>query len=157
MRKYFLLSAIALLAASNTNAATDYANIELSAKVEYANTLTCTPLNLGTIVLSSNESGEVSYFLPTDSIGPSGSVLSVTGASGGTCTSNIDLESEGWSYELENYLSRIGDDIGADSLTVSPEDIQAQGKSLAFAVRLFIPSGTSAGDYIGSMTLTYVR
>ena len=158
MRKYFLLSAIALLAASNTNAATDYANIELTAKVEHANTLTCTPLNFGTIVLSSNEAGEVQFNTYTESAGPSGSVLSVTGKSGGTCKSNIELESAGWSYEIENYLSRIDDDIGADSLMLFAQPtILEDKKTLYLEGTLTVFEGFSDGDYIGSMTLTYVR
>jgi len=51
MRKYFLLSAIALLAATNVNATTDYAEVTARAKIEVANTFECDDVDWGTIVV----------------------------------------------------------------------------------------------------------
>jgi len=54
MRKYFLLSAVALLATSTANATTDYAEVTAKATIEVATEFTCDEINWGTIVVKAN-------------------------------------------------------------------------------------------------------
>ncbi|MBQ8870899.1 MAG: hypothetical protein IJ019_05940 [Alphaproteobacteria bacterium] len=50
MRKYFLLSAVAILMTNTATAETDYANVMVSATLTKASAITCSNLNFGNII-----------------------------------------------------------------------------------------------------------
>ena len=66
MRKYFLLSAVALLATSTANATTDYAEVTARATIEVAGTFDCPEIDFGTIVVKQNNSEITIYDSDTD-------------------------------------------------------------------------------------------
>ncbi|MBQ2810656.1 MAG: hypothetical protein IJF12_00630 [Alphaproteobacteria bacterium] len=91
MRKYFLLSAVALLAATNVNAGiTDAGKIDVSATITRVNTYSCTPLNFGNIAIANDTSGwvELQAHAPEDPLETSSSVISVEEYSLAYCLTN---------------------------------------------------------------------
>jgi len=95
MRKYFLASAVALLATSNVNADTNYTNIDISANVSYATNIACSQnLSFGDIIIDSRVEDDQSFvFDPENEYIHSATegIVSVNNAQRAIC--NFDLSS----------------------------------------------------------------
>ena len=78
MRKYFLLSAVALMAASTANATDGASNLTASATIIEPTIIECTPIDFGTMYFKVNPSTGISG-ISMDSSGriPSGSATNV--------------------------------------------------------------------------------
>ena len=81
MGKYFLLSAVALLAANNANADNSSITVEAHAKIEHVSEITCSPLDFGTIYLKKNNVESIVHLNDT----PEGDVVHVSGNSPSRC------------------------------------------------------------------------
>ncbi|MBQ8870046.1 MAG: hypothetical protein IJ019_01560 [Alphaproteobacteria bacterium] len=134
MRKYFLLSAVALMATTNANASdTRYTGtLEVTGNVEYAATFTCTELKLGTITFDFNkihdnniESTNLSVTgSGTASQGNSGEVISVQGYTAANCDApgNPDFSGsvlDGYAIELQDVNGVKVGEIWLDGTTSS--------------------------------------
>ncbi|MBQ2810533.1 MAG: DUF4402 domain-containing protein [Alphaproteobacteria bacterium] len=147
MRKYFLLSAVALLTATSANATTDYAEVTAKATIEVAGTFECSDIDFGTIVV---KQGNEDIYLSSNGTSMSDDLISVSGDGNFSCSSsylNLDnlLEIEDVSLTNES----------GDTLTLTNLALDV---SLGYIGRdLIIPADVKAGDYTGSFTiiLTY--
>ena len=144
MRKYFLLSAVALLATSTANATTDYAEVTAKATIEVAGTFTCGDINWGTIVVKqNNKETYIDLLIETSSeAGPD--VLSYEPISEGG--SYCDL-SQSAHYEYDKDITLTSDEGNTMTASVYNEGEKLGGK-------LNIPANVKAGDYTGSFTVT---
>ncbi|MBE6451244.1 MAG: hypothetical protein E7016_04700 [Alphaproteobacteria bacterium] len=155
MRKYFLLSAVALLATSTANATTEYAVIEASANIEYVTEITCTDMDFGTIYLKSRDKEIIlvgdGSFLREENEGTN--VVNVTGYSPAHCQigdSSFDDESDGYSVNV--LSSHLDNDDDSDA-------------HLSFGIRnvfgdsiiphLTIPANAPSGHYSGAMYVMF--
>ncbi|MBE6451768.1 MAG: DUF4402 domain-containing protein [Alphaproteobacteria bacterium] len=155
MKKYFLISAVAILAATNVNAAQyqGYATLTAGAEIKRANEITCTVLNFGTIIVKEDEYGEV-YWNSDETIGYSGGVVSVDGAELAECSVPM-----GDDYTLTLDQSTLQ----FDEILVCSEDekcllaeIEAVGVDGKIGGFLHIDSDTPAGSYVGNVTVTTI-
>ena len=156
MRKYFLLSTIALLAATNVNAAQyqGYATLTAGAEIQRANEITCTVLNFGTIILKEDEYGEV-YWNSDETIGYSGGVVSVDGAELAECS--VPMDGGDWNLGLGQSALQF------DEILVCSEDekcmlaeIESVGVDGKIGGVLHIDSDTPTGSYVGNVTVTTI-
>ena len=92
MRKYFLLSALALMTATNVNAAEGAATIQVEAKLIEPTIIDCTALNFGTLkvkrgsvdaTFTMSTAGEISVNNNSDWV-----LIQSQGAQAGNCTLN---------------------------------------------------------------------
>ncbi|MBE6450465.1 MAG: DUF4402 domain-containing protein [Alphaproteobacteria bacterium] len=144
MRKYFLLSAVALLVASTANATTEYAEVTARATIQVAGIFECSDLDFGTIVVKQNN-GISTIFVDSsgyDEPDISGDIISVTGESMAGCYSDeanynmptsVELSAEGKTKKLTVELNTTETDIGG---------------------KLTIPAQIESGTYTGSFTVT---
>ncbi|MBE6450854.1 MAG: hypothetical protein E7016_02690 [Alphaproteobacteria bacterium] len=141
MRKYFLLSAVALMISGTANATTDYAEVTAKATIEVAGTFTCEDLDFGTIVVKQNNSvmslvapGSTSESLPEGIISVSGSgVAMCDGTSFSDGKISLDLKNEN-----NQTMNLLVDKVAGDTLVGT----------------LTIPTEVKAGTYTGSFTVT---
>ncbi|MBQ2811056.1 MAG: DUF4402 domain-containing protein [Alphaproteobacteria bacterium] len=162
MRKYFLLSAVALLAASTANATTDYAEVTAKATIEVANTFTCSELNFGTIVMKQNnaesylwllhDGSSIDYDLDVD-------VISATDYSTATCSFDSVISER---VTLPDSIQLTGVNT-SEKLTVDSFGYATSGgepdvsfNKLHIGAMLHIPSKVTADEYIGSFTVSVV-
>ncbi|MBE6450505.1 MAG: hypothetical protein E7016_00900 [Alphaproteobacteria bacterium] len=152
MRKYFLLSAVALMAATTANATTDYAEVTAKATIEVANELSCTEMNWGKIVVKQNnaetilEMGFNSQVSPK--YGQGADILSTSGypaASTTNCT-GVDFDTTTPTYPSQVPLKAEGK---TKTLTLEPGY-----ESNSFYGYLTIPANVESGEYTGSFTVT---
>ena len=147
MRKYFLLSAVALLATSTANATTDYAEVTAKATIEVAGTLSCTNMDFGNIVVKQGNSEIVINYSSEELFTNSSDVIATEGetsfiacdgvdfyANEPSYPSNVSLTASGKAKALSLELSHFGD--GFDGSLTIPADIEA-------------------GTYENSITITY--
>ncbi|MBQ2810926.1 MAG: hypothetical protein IJF12_02020 [Alphaproteobacteria bacterium] len=157
MRKYFLLSAVAMLVATNVNAATNVnGNVEIQAKIEHVNQITCSPLNFGTIYIKSNNALST-ISLDGSNYTTTGDVVTVQNAIGGYCTdidkggtttfNLIDIETEGGSVYLTG--ARSSEETGDQEAWVSDIVITDTGDVNG---KLWIPENFPAATLEGSFT-----
>ncbi|MBQ8870397.1 MAG: DUF4402 domain-containing protein [Alphaproteobacteria bacterium] len=148
MRKYFLLSAVALIAATTANATTDYAEVTAKATIEVANKYDCGEVNWGTIVVKQNNS-DILLQMDSDTgkvTSGSDDVISVTGASRAQCdNSETELYPEG--MNIPSITLRA--DGKTQTLTYAPD-----GYGDFIGGSLTIPAKIEAGTYTGSFTIT---
>ncbi|MBQ2810604.1 MAG: DUF4402 domain-containing protein [Alphaproteobacteria bacterium] len=158
MRKYFLLSAVALLATSTANATTDYAEVTAKATIEVAGTLTCSNIDFGTIVVKQNNGDstvimEASSWDNTSEISTTGDILSVDGATSSVCDEFPGgyhfSDAVGVDYPSTIELFAAGK-TKTLTLDLSDDDNWGMGGTL------HIPSKIEAGDYVGTFTLTVI-
>ena len=148
MRKYFLLSAVALLTTSTANATTDYAEVTAKATIEVAGTLECSDWNWGIIVVKQNNA---EFTMDSDGTTESKDVISYD--NGGQdalvhCTIPNNSTSS-WYDGLE--LSDITLTSGSNKITI--KNVYAY---LSFINgTLSIPANVKAGEYTGSFTVTH--
>ena len=159
MRKYFLLSAVALLATSTANATTDYAEVTAKATIEVAGQLDCTnSIDFGTIVVKANNAESTVNF---DLGSFTGDILSVS------AFTNPDNFVEG------SYNGAVGCDVTTDGVegatySIPPSTKLKNGEKemtltldtgqdadfLYITPKLTVPQKVTAGDYIGAFTGT---
>jgi len=149
MRKYFLLSAAALMVATSANATTDYAEVTAKATIEVANLHTCSPLNFGKIVLK-KDNAQVSLnlleYLAGDGSISSNQIISITGATGSSCTLNP------YDQDYSVTDATLTNKEGTGTMTVT--NITNDGGS-DFWGTLNIPAKAVPGEYEGTFTITY--
>jgi len=151
MRKYFLLSAVALMAATTANATTDYAEVTAKATIEVAGTFSCSDMNFGTIVVKQqNAETTISYGEGLENTRyDKTSILSVTNVSNSLC-STLTTEDTGVSFPESIELTANGK---STKLIYYPEmDIEY---APSFYGILKIPAQVQAGEYTGSFTVTH--
>ena len=151
MRKYFLISTVALLAASNVNAQISYSsNFTASASIQYPTTMNCSELKFGTVMLKNNTE-EATVTLNYGSETHSDNVYSVENYAQSVCDYGDSLG------DIVNLLSVTPDSItltnASDAqLTVDLHSYIGDG-NLKIGGTLTIPAGTSAGDYSATVTI----
>ncbi|MBE6451472.1 MAG: DUF4402 domain-containing protein [Alphaproteobacteria bacterium] len=148
MRKYFLLSAVALLATSTANATTDYAEVTAKATIEVAGTFTCEDLDFGTIVVKQNNPA----FTVSTGDGfedlDHNVVLSWDGGDGAECSFDVEGATYGTipSFKITN---------GTDTMDVNAYiGYNSAEGAASIDGTLSIPANVKAGDYTGSFTVT---
>ncbi|MBE6451021.1 MAG: hypothetical protein E7016_03540 [Alphaproteobacteria bacterium] len=149
MRKYFLISAVALLSIGTANATTDYAEVTAKATIEVANEVDCGEVNWGTIVVKQNNSDILLQMNPYTGEVTSGSddVISVTDSDSAVCsTMDGNFDWDGIS-ELPSVTLRAEGEI--QTLTYVPV-----GDMTSLAGKLTIPANVKAGTYTGSFTVS---
>ncbi|MBQ8870957.1 MAG: DUF4402 domain-containing protein [Alphaproteobacteria bacterium] len=157
MRKYFLLSAVAMLATSTANATTDFAEMTARATIEYANVFEFTDLNFGTITLATDKydielplscTGDVEYY-PSD-----GAVVNVTGADAARLkvTSKVP--------NIDNLILPSDGDVEllGDNGTIVLKNVHKcaesdDGSDLSIGATILIPASTPAGTYVNSFVI----
>jgi len=145
MRKYFLLSAVALLATSTANATTDYAEVTAKATIEVATKFSCDNIDYGTIVVKQNNASfvidaELGVVDDTNSLISWSGDWGITGVS--TCSitfdddfdENVTLKNNNGDNITLNVYNRLGDPFLISTLT--------------------IPAQVKPGEYTGSFTVT---
>jgi len=153
MRKYFLLSAVAMLVATSANATTDYAEVTAKATIEVANTFTCSDLNFGTIVVKQNNGD--SKVIANSVVGVifEGDILSVSSdASYSQCHGfGETMDPEG------SFNTSVPDSVpltdGTNELEVKPS-LDSSSMDI-IGGELEIPAHVKAGEYTGSFTVTF--
>jgi len=158
MRKYFLLSAVALMAATSANATTDYAEVTAKATIEVANTVSCTDLDFGTIVVKSgNKDSSViadGYLYGNDSLRFTGDILSVSGKGYSECNFI-----EGSAYVMVSdsvtvQQSTILNDGKGNSMSLTLGD---DGSGRVYGTLLTVPAEVVAGEYTGTFSVTAIK
>ncbi|MBE6450481.1 MAG: hypothetical protein E7016_00775 [Alphaproteobacteria bacterium] len=157
MRKYFLLSAAALLAATSANATTDYAEVTAKATIEVAGTFECDDMDWGTIVVKQGNSDiEIDGEIPIQEFVSSyDDLISVSGKSYTCCTA-----SDGntlWDEEIDIndfVLTNSSGDTMSASAYGAVGDQCGSGRGIISST-LRIPAEVKAGEYTGSFTVTY--
>ncbi|MBQ2810633.1 MAG: hypothetical protein IJF12_00510 [Alphaproteobacteria bacterium] len=156
MRKYFLLSAVALMISGTANAE-KYANIEISANISHANKVTCVQnLNFGNIVLDSNDSTAQSITISVNLDGSASlitektsGIVSVSGENYGKC--NMDLSS--LDGRVVNLISQEDTDVSIP-VTLQSAYLEDGQDNWALGGTLAIPEGSDLlndGDYFASI------
>ncbi|MBE6451738.1 MAG: hypothetical protein E7016_07250 [Alphaproteobacteria bacterium] len=146
MRKYFLLSAVALMTATNVNAATDYAEVTAKATIQKANLVTCDELNWGTITIKQDNAA-----FTLDSTEPGTGFSDLISISGGnsqfTCNSanmtSLTKNNEGSLYLVNENGAEMSLEVG---------DVWEMDGKTYFATQLHIPEDVEAGTYTGTFT-----
>ena len=156
MRKYFLLSAAALMVATSANATTDYAEVTARATIEVAGTLDCTDMDFGTIVVKSGrtESTVVNMgpqMCASEAEYDEKHVLSVSGEGcAAFCNSDGYMIGDEATFNVPASVKLTGTNGSLDVALTS----DASG---AVGGALTIPADVKAGDYEGHFTVTTVR
>ena len=152
MRKYFLLTAAALLAASTANATTDYAEVTARAKIEVANQHTCSNLDFGTIVVKKDNPEITLYTMMNSGSGVNisydnrGDVISISGDTPLTCNWDASQQPDGDGDTHAELTNANGDKM----------DLIIYWGGGSTEARLIIPANVKAGVYEGSFTFTMV-
>ncbi|MBE6450643.1 MAG: DUF4402 domain-containing protein [Alphaproteobacteria bacterium] len=142
MRKYFLLSAVALLATSTANAATRYAEVTAKAELVTANTFEkYSDLDFGVIAIKSNNKDSTVTISKNSVVSHTGDVLSVDNA---TLATFDDLNSM-------HFPETVTIKNGENTLSISLSDESTGG--FAIGGTLNIPANVPVGVYTGSFTV----
>jgi len=157
MRKYFLLSAVAMLMTTTANATTDYAEVTAKATIQIANKMECTDLNFGTIVVKQNNAASKLIFdydaFANGEFTATGDILSYTGMKHTHCLfSSENAEADIDSYERNIILT--GENGG--TMSVDIELLEADTNYADFGGTLNIPEKVTAGTYTGSFGVSTV-
>ncbi|MBE6451291.1 MAG: hypothetical protein E7016_04935 [Alphaproteobacteria bacterium] len=164
MRKYFLLSAVAILAATNVNATTDYAEVTARATIEMANEVTCSEFNFGTFVIKKGN-GEISFDssqIGMDELshlsGDINSLISHSGYTSAVCSlSDMDNAIIDGATTSTNYVTLKGK---KSSKTLNAElksggYMPGSSDGVYFSGILTIPEDIEADEYTGSFTINF--
>ncbi|MBE6450758.1 MAG: hypothetical protein E7016_02205 [Alphaproteobacteria bacterium] len=146
MRKYFLLSAVALLAATSANATTDYAEVTARATIEVAGTFSCTDLDFGTLVF---KQGNEAFNYGVDGYFGTGTYTHKDLISASNISFNCELP-------LGIYNAAITDitlkNENSDELTLNL--LLGMANSFWYEPFLEIPANIQPGTYTGTFTIT---
>ncbi|MBQ8870910.1 MAG: DUF4402 domain-containing protein [Alphaproteobacteria bacterium] len=155
MRKYFLLGAVALLAASNANATTDYAEVTAKATIQVASSATCDILNFGTIVVKQGNEDSTVTLDSDDYSKPiiTGDILSVSGANVPACSFGDGTGELTGGNSLPTSLTLTGDKTGETMTVTNFEMYDESDYSYYILATLNIPAGVAADVYTGSFTV----
>jgi len=145
MRKYFLLSAVALLVATSANATTDYAEVTAKATIEVATKFSCDNIDYGTIVVKQNNSPFV-IDAELGVVDDTNSLISWSGDTGITGVSTCGITFDDDFNENVTLKNNNGDKI---TLSVYS---RYDDSFLISALR--IPAQVKPGEYTGSFTVT---
>ena len=140
MRKYFLTTAVALLTATNANAAsTDNvsANVDVSAKIEVLSNFTCEDIDFGTIQIFENNEALTIY---RDGTSDSEYFVSASGNGNYNCSATGEVFGRG--EEVELYGQTDSNNV---IIAVVPGDVAG--------VSLKIPANVVADTYKGTITV----
>ncbi|MBQ8870588.1 MAG: hypothetical protein IJ019_04355 [Alphaproteobacteria bacterium] len=134
MRKYFLLSAVALMISGTANARTTFDYMNVSANLIGAEEMTCSDLTFGDIIIK-NENKESTIEAGVGWFETTGDIIQVTGYEAGYCN-------EAYYPTLESDTITLK---GPDSTTLTitgvyPEDGYISGT-------LNIPANVTKGEY----------
>jgi len=142
MRKYFLLSAVAMLMTTTANATTDYAEVTAKATIEVANTMSCDNIDWGTIVVKQNN-GEIN--IDDSCEADSDDLISISASDcRSQCRANSSFETTGFDdVTLKNE--------NGNTITLTNIDLADDGTLYSY---LNIPANVKAGTYTGSFTVT---
>jgi len=155
MRKYFLFTAVALLAATNVNA-DKFGTVNVNATVEQVTRITCSALELGTIYIDSSKGSSGSY---TINLGNAenieGAIVRVDDTSQPRCTFGgaIDISK----VEIPSTLQI--EDVPAGNvmnITLLPKDYEASNGILDIEAEIEIDADFDAGDYTTSFNVFYI-
>ena len=148
MRKYFLLSAVALLVTTSANATTDYAEVTAKATIEVANEFSCDEINYGTIVVKQgNESFTIGDLSTGGDVSHIDDIISWKG------TANTSAYCTGMNTEdMERFTTELTNAAG-DTISLIIES----GGGSRLSSDITIPADVQPGEYTGSFTLTVVR
>ena len=151
MRKYFLISAVALLAATSANATTDYAEVTARATIEVATTMDCTDVDFGTIVVKQNNAAStVTMDADMGKVYGDGDILSIdSDETFFSCNNGDGMPITG--IDLSFPSSIVLSNGNGGEMTV---DFSINGAESIDAV-LHIPAKVQSGDYTETFTVTY--
>ncbi|MBE6450496.1 MAG: DUF4402 domain-containing protein [Alphaproteobacteria bacterium] len=181
MRKYFLLSAVALLSANTVIAAEqgEIANMQVTANVSVVSEVNCSTLDFGNIYIRANNKpssvtvGAYSNSGDNYPIRWDGDVTGATGGKAGRC----DLSGiyEGYSVLYPDHVSLTGgfggpsDDPNSEEAYITnlyaeyvdrhaiDPDMEKYGDSIDVGGTLNIPENFSGGELSGTITITIIN
>ncbi|MBQ8869967.1 MAG: hypothetical protein IJ019_01160 [Alphaproteobacteria bacterium] len=149
MRKYFLLSAAALMIATNANAGTGYAEVTANATIEYVSQMECSDLSFGKILLiNDGQPISLTRHSSEDANDQTPNILSVSGSGLASCTlqgatiSDFDIENK-----VELYLA------SGEILNLSIYRDEISGDTISFSSQLSSTDFPLDGEYTGSFTV----
>ncbi|MBE6451182.1 MAG: hypothetical protein E7016_04375 [Alphaproteobacteria bacterium] len=159
MRKYFLLSAVALMVATNVNAATDYATgtLETKANIIHHTKISCDALDFGTIAVPENNGEGTIKLLPEDGgeLYTTGDILHLNGAKLGHCGGVVFEDGDNYINELTGDVSLRNPDTEDELILTTYYD--ASYTSLYIGGILEIPANIEIGEYTGSIEIIVIR
>ncbi|MBE6450388.1 MAG: hypothetical protein E7016_00295 [Alphaproteobacteria bacterium] len=167
MRKYFLLSAVALMAATSANATTAYTSLEAEVKIEYAVKFDCEKMDFGTIVVNSML-GENGDDLITNGM-PNPNMVVSSSKSDYTFYCTTDYQGDLNLVIDDVYISLIhtndADGTSYPHFVVEPnfelqsDEFDSEGVVLVSTptIRTEAIADYLAGTYVGSMQLVFVE
>ena len=154
MRKYFLISAVAILAATNANADMQYAEINTNVTIRYVDAFECSDLEWGILTLKKNH-GEIIVHGDGSVDGDKVGLLDF--GNGGAFSNCSYIGSEYIGPENFNLPETV-QLTGADSNNnISMKDIQTAFDGdyiLIISGSLYIPADAEADTYNGTFTIS---
>ena len=154
MRKYFLLSAVALLVASNVNAENVSGKIDLNAEIVHTTELTCTDWNLGTIYIPKGTSSAWGKLGNDFSI--TSGITQVSGYSAPQCNNLPMDDSSTYFVPSDVYLENTEDEYSV--IHLHNIDINLEGETFTADVGIYTDyDEISAGQYTGSFTFMRIE
>ena len=165
MKKYFLLSAVALLATTTANAAAVGGSFSATADMVAATKISCSQnLDFGTIVFTGNANlGGVSGYAmitPDGEIKISDDVVSMTGATPALCSADEDFGDSAQivihgGYDDSSYQLKLTDTT-TNKTTCASVSYKIQGSDIYFGGAIDEACGMYAGTYTGTVTFSVI-
>ena len=150
MRKYFLLSAVAMLMATNVNAENNaYSELAVNVTIAHANEVNCSDVNFGTLYLKAGHS-DVNVRLIDDVTTESDSPDFVSADAPMAAYCQLNTPSVMYFSSETVTLSAEGE---SKVLTFKPE----QWDDNSINGTLSIPAGVTPTSYTGSFEVTFVN
>ncbi|MBQ2810689.1 MAG: DUF4402 domain-containing protein [Alphaproteobacteria bacterium] len=165
MRKYFLLSAVALMSASNVMAASESGTFQAKAQVNIVNHVTCSDMDFGTIYLKAGNARSTIYMDAAENIEITGDITSYTGQKPAKCTltGTFDFEDMAYNLIIDDKLELTGgtgDDYdGMDGYPAWIDSVSTdvEGNEITIGGTLNIPAKFTGGTLTGTFTFTIVE
>ncbi|MBE6451727.1 MAG: DUF4402 domain-containing protein [Alphaproteobacteria bacterium] len=156
MRKYFLLSFAALMAATSANATTDYAEVTAKATIEVAGTFSCDPIDFGTIVLKQGNGEIILHGLDGAVEGDKASLLSPSEYQSflAECSFVANENIDQGNFNLPETIQLTGED---PNNKISMKNTNAYPTSEGYTYvtgSLYIPADAEADTYNGTFTMS---
>ena len=170
MRKYFLISTVALMTATNVNAIADSGTVQVKAQVNMVNTMSCSAMDFGTIYLKAGNAFSTLSFDDTFWVETTGDIISYSQPTPSTCTLSGEYDSVGYDLHIlgSNGLNIVelnggtGEEDGESGMSAWIDEIGAQvstssGLSMDLYGKLNIPANFTGGSLTGSFTVMIVQ